>query len=743
MKELRLVWAMVSVVILLIACNDKNIVNDEPETPDAPQTYAISGKVEKGPFVSGSTVTMQPMNDRLQVLGDMYSTVITDDLGNFVFGSKVFSASYAEMMATGYFFNEVKGELSSSTLTLRALADLSSSNTLNVNILTHIKYARVKKLIAEGKNYKDADSQALDELMGAFGLQQMNDKDVSTFSIIAGTDEAAALLAISSLLLMERSEAAFTEYLAKLSEDFGNNGTFSDELQQQIDEDKSELAMRIDDVRINVIERYNNLGMAVEVKDLIYFIDWNNDGVAGNEMLRPHESVSLDTECVEVPNEGGTFTVHIEAPIELYLEPQMNANIDITPDSSIEELWFDLYERSDNSSSADGNIEVEKVLDGKTLTLTVASLNSTKSKALSIPLYDYVGNEVAAVELKQAGTGHDGSATELLLLGEDGKIIVASIMVRLSEALSKYNVIEQYYNYNNVDDLVAPNISPQSSVVNKAWGGLYAAHSQLLMLKDADEKQLNIYADYCNVISAVCYSTLVYGWGDVPYITDYEMMINPNGFPRVEAQEIWRDVKERLTVALENVEEKRNEPLSDINGVFFVSKDVVRVLLANIHMYEGDYMEAQKLLRQVIDNGFYQLDAEGKNEEIYALLCETENRSGVTIYSPAVMPYITLTDVYLTLAEALYQTANKTEAQECITTVAAAKGITLSEGEDVLWNIKQLREQLLLHSGTYFAFLKRSGLAQDACNIEEYRLLLPIPEREMMINPHMIQNPGY
>ena len=57
--------------------------------------------------------------------------------------------------------------------------------------------------------------------------------------------------------------------------------------------------------------------------------------------------------------------------------------------------------------------------------------------------------------------------------------------------------------------------------------------------------------------------------------------------------------------------------------------------------------------------------------------------------------------------------------------------------------IKDAREDILLHSGTYFAFLKRTGLAKDICNIEEYQLLLPIPRVEVQQNPFMTQNPGY
>ena len=71
-----------------------------------------------------------------------------------------------------------------------------------------------------------------------------------------------------------------------------------------------------------------------------------------------------------------------------------------------------------------------------------------------------------------------------------------------------------------------------------------------------------------------------------------------------------------------------------------------------------------------------------------------------------------------------------------------AKNLNLSE-TDVLMKIKEIRERILLYGGTYFAFLKRTGLAKDICNIEDYQLLFPIPENEVLLNSSVKQNPGY
>ena len=740
------------------SCSEKDDIFEEPFEP---QTYDVCGKVEKGPFVSGSTLSIQPMDSKLQVLGSMFSTAITDDLGNFMLGSKEFSTPYAEFMANGYFFNEVKGELSNGTLTLRAIVDLQDNTTVNVNILTHLKYSRIKNLVASGKTYSDANEQAQKELLTAFGLANLTNKDVSSFSIISGTDESAALIAISSLLLMERTEAALTEYLAKLSSDFGKNGTFSEDIQNQISEDKKKLAMYLSDIKDNVVSRYDNLGIDVNVKELSYFIDWNNDGTAGNELLKENQSVTLEKTSLQIPNEGGEYSIKINSPIAIYLEPQVETELNDSPgDNFVSESFFThLYDGYDESYFQEKEISSECKLNGNTLEIIVSELDGRSGKVKNISLYDYIGNVVAILELTQEGKELNISISEAPLLGKDGGNVVASIAVSMVQGLRQYNVIEQYYAYNKLIDKVNDYVYPSSSQITNSWSNIYSANAKLLQLKKADESLLNVYGDYCNVLSALYYSNLIYGWDAVPYITDYSMIeqIMNEGIKRESTSTIFADLKTKLAKAIENLPEMKNESLKDINGFFFASKDVARVLLANIHMYQGNYGEAKSLLQTVVDNGYYTLDASTNFmpststdnisvteslEVIYAFQYDAGTRASVTIMEPGVMPYITLSDVYLSLAECWYKEGQPNNAEQYISKVLNAKNLTCTE-TDALMKIKEVREQILLYSGTYFAFLKRTGLAKDICNIADYQLLFPIPSNEMYSNRQMTQNPGY
>lgn len=747
MELKRYFYLSAAIMLSLSSCSeDDNLENDFK-----PTTYDVLGKVEKGPFVSGSTITIQPMDGNLQVLGSLYSSTIQDDLGNFSFGSKLFEAPYAELTANGYFFNEVDGELSSGTLNLRALVDLSDETTVNVNLLTHLKYQRIQRLIANGMKFGEANKQAQKELFTAFGLQKYAEKDASTFSIAGGTDESAALIAISSLLLVDRSEAALTEYLAKLCREFGENGTFSESTRKQIDEDKETLGNQLSSVEDNIIERYADLGLEITVKDLRYFLDWDNDGIAGNETLQEGEEVKLEMTELNVPNEGGTYTIGISSPIPVYLEPKASSDNPPIDAISPEDFFTEIYE-----NISDANISMEKSLTEGKLVIKVSPLNSRMAKSTSVTIYDVLGNTLGNVEIVQEGNGD----VSLPKLGKTGKQLVASIAMDIAQGFSELNLIEQYYHYNKEANLVSQYIYPSCSSVNNIWSNFYKANRMIMMFKEKEAEQLGVYQEYFNVFSAMQYYNMVAMWGDVPYIN---FVLDDMGYniSRTPQKDIFADLKSNLEKAISYLEEKKNESLSnDANDFFFVSKDVARILLANIYMYQTEYGLAEKLLSDVIGTGFYELDSSNYNdketitdlwnngsgkETIFATRSESgepRTRGNITIATPALVPIMTYTDVILSYAECLYKNGKISESEKELGKITSNKGISVA-GSNMLEKIKDARAQLMLYSNTNFAFMKRNGFAKDFYGIEDYRQVLPIPQRDLDMCPQMTQNHGY
>ena len=418
-KTLSLCLCLMLMAVCSCVKYDKTFTKDEEnggkeEESFTPKNFEVTGKVEKGPFISGSVINMQPMNQQMHAVGSTYSATITDDIGSFSFNSEKFSEPYARLSVSGYFYNEYKGTLSNGQITLQSVVDLRDKSTVNVNLLTHIKYQRVLNLIENGASFADANAQAQEELLKAFGLQKFNTADVSQFSVAAGTDEAAALIVTSALLLGERTEAQFTEYLAKLCQDFAKNGTFSEANKEQINQDKEKLANKLTDIRQHLIDRYRELKRTITVKELVGFVDWDNNGTAGDEAHDPNKPITLSQTSIEAPAEGGTFTITVDSDVKLYLSPQMGYTTEVS-------IAYIKLTGQDISCK-------KEVTDDNALIVTVNPATYQAVRGENISLYDFVGNEVATIPVSQAG---DPNGKQLSTAGE-------SIFLQIKQNLIQY-----------------------------------------------------------------------------------------------------------------------------------------------------------------------------------------------------------------------------------------------------------------------------------------------------------------
>lgn len=732
---------------MLLACSDNS---SEEFTP---QIYNVSGVVEKGPFVSGSNISIHPLDEKMQSLGTLYNTTIKNNIGEFSFGSQEFLTPYAELTADGYFFNEIKGELSAGILRLRSVVNLSNSNSINVNILTHLKYPRILNLISKGVSFEQANKQAQTELLSAFGLQKYAAKtDASQFSITKGDDEAAVLTAISILMLVDRSEAQITEYLALLSDEFGRDGKFSTQSMKTIEADRNKIHKRLHEVEENIVNRYSELGQEVSVKDLSLYFDWNSDGEAGNELLKEGESVQLSEQNIIVPKEGGKYQITINSPIPLYLEPIVESD---EPIYSITFGQLKLYEEG-----ADVGMRCETVLDGNVLNIDVAESRCRGMLSTKVDLYDCVGNVVATLDLSQDGN----PAAPIPLLGYDGEMIIAGIARNITNAYAKYNILEQSYHFNplklsdRIYTLSPIPLSADNSDVEVAWSYFYTAIRDILRVKSVDKAYLNVYQPYCNILLANIYYSMVVVWGDVPYYKDYQQMEDMINSPasRTSQKTILAHLEQMLLEAIDYLDEKHNTPLRDANGLFFVSKDVARMTLANIYMYSDRHLEAMPLLQQVIDNKFYSISeddfSDGENTSIFNSLFEEDEliygfkdgsgtRANIVIRIPGIIALQTITDAYLSLAECYFKDDKSSIAEELINQVAITKNISISGS--VLNKIKELRSRVLLYSTGYFPYMKRVAFATECFEVEDWQLLWPIPTSEINFNPNISQNDGY
>ncbi|MBO7300171.1 MAG: leucine-rich repeat domain-containing protein [Tidjanibacter sp.] len=277
MKKLLLIFAT-ALTLVFFGCTDKG-GDDVIEGA----LYSINGSIQKGPFVQGSNITIQPLNTNLKPIGKMYTTQTINDAGMFELDG--INYKYVEIIATGYYFDEVEGEISAGPLTLRSIANLEEGVQTNVNLLTTLTYNRIKNLVTnEGKEIAEAQKQAEKELYTALGIPENSHPDVSCGSMnIANNGEGdGLLLAISVVLQRNRSVGALSELIAKMGSDFADDGlldvstmskltisAYADDLMEQVSN--------------NLLNRYNDLGIEGVVPPFAgyikFFQDFDGDGI--------------------------------------------------------------------------------------------------------------------------------------------------------------------------------------------------------------------------------------------------------------------------------------------------------------------------------------------------------------------------------------------------------------------------------------------------------------------------------
>ena len=203
--------------------------NEQPGDIVSVQNRTVSGVSQKGPFVTGSTVTVQELNgESLLQTGISFKGKISNDKGEFKVASINLASQYAFLEVNGYYRNEVTGSNSTSPIIMNALADISDRENVNINLLTHLETDRVMHLVTvDGKSFGEAKNQARKELLGYFGIDG-NLGAAEDMSIFGQSDDSAALLAISIIVQGNLRESEFTERLARISGDIAD-GTINNQ----------------------------------------------------------------------------------------------------------------------------------------------------------------------------------------------------------------------------------------------------------------------------------------------------------------------------------------------------------------------------------------------------------------------------------------------------------------------------------------------------------------------------------
>lgn len=249
-----------------------------------PSSHLIGGVSQKGPFITGADVVVSELDGTLASTGRTAVSQIADDLGTFA--TTLTASNAVEVVVTGYYFDEVSNSLSTSTLSLRAVAGLEGNGPVDVNVLTTLEKRRVVALVESGKTLSEAKVQAQAEVLRAFGVVTNNIGSSETLDISKGGDGNAMLLAVSVILdqaAMFQSDSGATvpaqlsTLIAQIGADL-EDGSLDDPNTKSL-LSRAARGVNMSAVRASLEARYASLGEGVSIPNFEDFIDSNGNGI--------------------------------------------------------------------------------------------------------------------------------------------------------------------------------------------------------------------------------------------------------------------------------------------------------------------------------------------------------------------------------------------------------------------------------------------------------------------------------
>ena len=239
-KLFAFMFALISSIF--VACSNSEVAGGSSDDAGiyAVKDLDVAGVSQKGPFATGSIVSVQGVDCKtLELTGESFEGSVKSDKGDFAIDGVNLKSSCALFEVTGYYLNEVTGKESSEKISLKALTDLSDRKTVNVNLLTHLEYERVKHLVTEKEMaFAEAKKQAEKEVLATFGAAGVADKvsEFESLNIFESGDGNAALLAVSVMMQGDANVIGLTELLEMFNIVFAKNGMWSNDVMEKIAE---------------------------------------------------------------------------------------------------------------------------------------------------------------------------------------------------------------------------------------------------------------------------------------------------------------------------------------------------------------------------------------------------------------------------------------------------------------------------------------------------------------------------
>lgn len=710
------------------SCSDPK----EAELPNEEGTYVIKGYAEKGPFVSGSTITIQELDQKLNPTGRTFNETVINDEGYFDAGSLELISPYVRLSAIGYYYNEVTGQRSDEPIILNALANLKDAKPQHINLFTHLKEGRVSHYVKKEKlAFAAAGKKAQEELYTSLNIAAHAATDASEISIASGSHEAGALIAISSVLLRVNDGNEFADAIRMMANQLTNDGRFSNQVKNAIVSGAQ--WVDFEQTATSIIDLYAAMDKRVEVKNLRQFIDWDGNGVAGDESFdwdgKPVLEFEADT--LFIPQEGGNFQVKLKGNLAFSFDKPAG--------------WPDIVEIKPFELWESAPLAFEKSIGntGNEITLQVAPTSYRFVSPQKITVYSTYGSKSASLVIIQKGN----QAAECKL-SADGANYIADLENQMGRTYSWFHTMEAFYTnswkapWGIWTDFEQHQLTSHNAPNNTGFTYGYGLLAHIRYIRHNTD-----YDTYtrllCHNLEALIYTDMLSFWGQLGYVE--KIIEQPAPIPYESENELLARFEGSLQALIPLLSDRTS-------NLFITSADVPRFTLARIYMAKGAIQEALPLLEEIIASNRYRFNDSRQNalstnstEMIFPLKSgnTSQNIFANTVEKNsyfAVMPY---TEVVLRAAECAMKMGDPVLATRYLKQVAAARNTLYDASASFIEQLHSVWQQELKGSNSYFSFLKRNDLATTTLNIETFRQLFPIPQVEIDNNSGVKQNPGY
>jgi len=287
---------LLATTLILFACGggDEGVIGTGLD-----DELKVSGAAQKGPFILGTTILISELSEIGIETNKTIVTQTKDNLGNFEF--TLGEPALLQLVASGYHFNEITGELSNSTLDLRAIYDASADQQQKayINILTHAIHKRVITLLENGETSSDAITKAQSELIKALETVFPVTENLGDFTQYSLFDESvgnsfgnAYLLALSASfyqLAINKSEsgnnidAELSLSLNSFANDLSENGKIDNQnIISDLENASREVNVKIVEMNLQKLLK-EETEETKTLPDMNLVLDSDGDGVVNHE----------------------------------------------------------------------------------------------------------------------------------------------------------------------------------------------------------------------------------------------------------------------------------------------------------------------------------------------------------------------------------------------------------------------------------------------------------------------------